>query len=278
MAEDKLRVLYVSSEIAPFLKKTEVAKYVRSLPEAMQQRGMEVRILVPRFGVINERKNRLHEVVRLSGINISVGEEDRPITIKVASIPQARMQAYFIDNDELFHRKQVFVDKQEKPFEDNHERAIFFCKGVIETVQKLGWAPDIIHCNDWVSGLVPLYVKTAYKKDPLFKNTKAVFTMFNTLNEQTFEEADLRTKILMEDVKPAALKALDGKPTDQTAFLRLACAYSDHVTASSQEAHDAFLPAVEDVLPNNKLTVIPEDENLNDAYEAVYQNVLEAVN
>ena len=154
----KLRILYVASEINPFLQTSAVADFVRKLPQAMQERGMEIRILVPRFGLINERKNRLHEVVRLSGINIAVGEEEKPLVIKVASIPNAKLQVYFIDNEDYFHRKSVFFDKNDNFYKDNDERAIFFCKGVLETVKKLGWAPDIVHCNDWMTSLIPLYI------------------------------------------------------------------------------------------------------------------------
>jgi starch synthase len=165
----KLRILYVASEINPFLQTTQVADFVRKLPQAMQERGMEIRILVPRFGIINERRNRLHEVVRLSGINITVGDEEKPLVIKVASVPNARLQVYFIDNDDYFHRKSVFVDSDNNFFPDNDERAIFFCKGALETVKKLGWQPDIVHCTDWMTALIPMYLKTTYKKDPIFK-------------------------------------------------------------------------------------------------------------
>src|SRR3989338_11641437 len=142
-----LRVLYVTSEILPFLEITRAANFVRQLPQGLQAKGVEVRILMPRFGCINERKNRLHEVVRLSGINITVGDEEKPLTIKVASIPNAKLQVYFLDNEDYFQRKSVLVDPVNNLFyKDNDERAIFFCKGVIETVKKLGWQPDIIHC------------------------------------------------------------------------------------------------------------------------------------
>ncbi len=124
----KLRILYAASEINPFLQTSEVADFIRRIPQVMQEKGMEIRILVPRFGTINERKNRLHEVVRLSGINISVGDEEKPLVIKVASIPNAKLQVYFIDNEDYFHRKSVFVDSDNKFHSDNDERAIFFCK------------------------------------------------------------------------------------------------------------------------------------------------------
>src|SRR6187551_1763611 len=203
----KLRILYVASEINPFLQTSEVADFVRKLPQAMQERGMEIRILVPRFGIINERKNRLHEVVRLSGINITVGDEEKPLIIKVASIPNAKLQVYFIDNDDYFHRKSALVDKDNKFHEDNDERAIFFCKGVLETVKKLGWAPDIVHCNDWMTGLIPMYLKTTYKKDPIFNNAKSVFTVYNNEFSHKFD-GNLHNKVRMIDIEDSNLTNL----------------------------------------------------------------------
>src|SRR4028118_591813 len=192
----KLRILYVASEIDPFLKISEAADLLRQLPQAMQERGMEIRILVPRFGLINERKNRLHEVVRLSGINISVGEDRKPLIIKVASVPSAKLQVYFIDNEDYFHRKSVFFDKENKFHSEDDERAIFFCKGVIETVKKLGWSPDIVHCNDWMTSLIPMYLKTTYKNDPMFKDTKSVFAVYNSFFAHKFD-GDLLEKARM---------------------------------------------------------------------------------
>ena len=214
----KLRILYVASEINPFLQITEVAEYVRKLPQAMQERGMEIRILVPRFGLINERKNRLHEVVRLSGINISVGDDEKPLIIKVASIPSAKLQVYFIDNEDYFHRKSVFLDKDNNFFDDNDERAIFFCKGVLETVKKLGWAPDVVHCNDWMTALIPLYLKTTYKNDPMFKDTKCVFTMYNNAFNYKFEGAILEKAKAM-DVSDEALAHL--RSADFEGFVKI---------------------------------------------------------
>jgi starch synthase len=177
---DKLKILYVTTEIDPFLKLSSAADFIRLLPQKLQEKGHEIRILMPKFGVINERRNRLHEVVRLSGINIRVGEEEKPLTIKVASIPNAKLQVYFLDNEDYFQRKSVLVDPVSNSFyKDNDERAIFFCKGVIETVKKLGWQPDIIHCHDWMTSFIPLYLRTHYKDDPMFKHTKVVFTLYN---------------------------------------------------------------------------------------------------
>ncbi len=177
---EKLRILFATMEIDPFLKLSEAADFIRSLPEGLQDKGHEIRILMPKFGVINERRNRLHEVVRLSGINIRVGNEEKPLTIKVASIPNARLQVYFLDNEDYFQRKSVLTDPENNQFhQDNDERSIFFCKGVIETVKKLGWTPNIVHCHGWMTSLIPLYLRTQFKEDPTFKDSKIVFTVYN---------------------------------------------------------------------------------------------------
>lgn len=201
------RILYVTSEIDPFLKISEISDFVRQLPQAMQEKGMEIRILMPRFGVINERKNRLHEVVRLSGINIPLGGDEHPLVIKVASIPTAKLQVYFIDNEDFFKRKYVFHDKSNVLFADNDERAIFFCKGVLETIKKLGWAPDIIHCNDWMSGLIPLYLKTTYKDDPMFKDSRVVYSVYDNLVSGAFDSSAIE-KAMMLDVETEMLEPL----------------------------------------------------------------------
>jgi starch synthase len=177
---EKLRILFATMEIDPFLRISQAADFIRQLPQGLQDKGHEIRILMPRFGVINERRNRLHEVVRLSGINIRVGTEEKPLTIKVASIPNARLQVYFLDNEDYFQRKSVLNDPKNQSFYgDNHERAIFFSKGVIETVRKLGWMPNIVHCHGWMTSLIPLYLKTHYKDDPMFSQSKVVFTVYD---------------------------------------------------------------------------------------------------
>lgn len=178
--EKKLRILFVTSEIEPFLKITSAADVIRQLPQKLQERGHDIRIFMPKFGVINERRNRLHEVVRLSGINIKVAGEEKPLTIKVASVPNARsLQVYFLDNEDYFKRKSALTNPTDNSFHlDNDERAIFFCKGVIETVRKLGWSPDIIHCHDWMTSFLPMYMRTHYQNDPMFRNTKIVFSVY----------------------------------------------------------------------------------------------------
>ncbi len=175
----KTKILFITHEMSPFLELSKISEVTRQLPQAMQEKGFEIRILMPRFGNINERRNRLHEVIRLSGMNIVVDNNDNPLIIKVASIPAARMQVYFLDNEEYFQRKHVFCDNAGKFFEDNGERTVFFCKGALETVKKLGWAPDVVHCHGWMSALVPAYIKTAYKDDPTFKEAKVIYSLYN---------------------------------------------------------------------------------------------------
>ena len=190
----KKRVLFVTQEMEPYTVANDISKLVRKLPQYTQEKGFEIRVLMPKFGNINERRHRLHEVVRLSGMNIIVDDDDFPLIIKVASLPGARMQVYFLDNEEFFKRKFVFHDEDEKPFEDNSDRMVFFCKGVMETVKKFGWAPDIIHCHGWMTSLVPLYFKTVYRDEPIFQNAKLIYSVYNnslgsTFTEKFFEKA-----------------------------------------------------------------------------------------
>lgn len=266
-----LRILYVASEINPFLKTTEVADFVRRLPQAMQERGMEIRILVPRFGLINERKNRLHEVVRLSGINISVGDEEKPLIIKVASIPNAKLQVYFIDNEDYFHRKSVFFDKEDNFYEDNDERAIFFCKGVLETVKKLGWSPDIIHCNDWMTSLIPLYVKTTYRNDPIFKESKTVFSFYNNKFTHKFGD-DLLYKVKMIDIDDSMLHPL--KTADYEGFVKMGVEYADAVINANEESTDSFKKLMADLADPKRIDIIEKDANFEESYFNLYNDLV----
>ncbi len=163
--EDK-RILYVSSEVVPYLAENEVSSMSYDVPKMINDQGGQIRIFMPRYGNINERRHQLHEVIRLSGMNLVVNDLDMPLIIKVASIPKERIQVYFIDNEDYFQRKAILNDAEGNFFEDNDERAIFFCRGVLETVKKLGWAPDLIHCHGWMTSLIPLYLKTSYKDEP----------------------------------------------------------------------------------------------------------------
>ncbi len=190
----KKRVLFVTQEMEPYTVASDISKLVRKLPQYTQEKGFEIRVLMPKFGNINERRHRLHEVVRLSGMNIIVDDDDFPLIIKVASLPGARMQVYFLDNEEFFKRKFVFEDENGEPFADNSDRMVFFCKGVMETVKKFGWAPDIIHCHGWMTSLVPLYLKTVYRNEPIFQNAQLIYSVYDnslghTFTDQFFEKA-----------------------------------------------------------------------------------------
>lgn len=271
----KLRILYVASEIAPFLQTSKVADFVRHIPQAMQERGMEIRILVPRFGTINERKNRLHEVVRLSGINIAVGDEEKPLTIKVASIPNAKMQVYFIDNEDYFHRKSVFVDKDNRFFEDNDERAIFFCKGALETIKKLGWSPDIIHCNDWMTSFIPMYLKTTYRKEPIFQHTKCIFSIYDNHFNHQFGK-DLIEKVKMNDIDDAAVAHLSQATFES--IIKTGIKYADMVISAEEEYSEKLQNLLNElknevVINHLPFTNLEQSQALSESYFNLYNEL-----
>ncbi|MBO7046922.1 MAG: glycogen/starch synthase [Prevotella sp.] len=174
----KKKILYINQEIAPYVPDTLMSLMGRDIPSAIQEKGYEIRIFMPKWGNINERRGQLHEVQRLSGMNLIIDDTDHPLIIKVASIQSAKIQVYFIDNDDYFNKRQMEKDEQGEDYPDNGERAIFFARGVLETVKKLRWVPDIIHCQGWMSAVVPLYIKTAYHDEPSFTNTKVVTSLF----------------------------------------------------------------------------------------------------
>ncbi len=223
----KKRILFIANEMSPYLELTEFSEVVNRLAIKSNESGYEVRCIMPRFGVINERRHRLHEVVRLSGINVSVDGEDFPLQIKVASLPNARLQIYFLDNEDLFKRKFVFADEDDTWFDDNWLRTIFYCKGALETVKKFGWPPDIIHCSGWMTGLIPLYIRTAYKKDPVFGNSKIIYT----IDQNTFKDkigADFVKKAMIH----SSIKEKDMEPfkdNNNVAMLRGGASYADAI-------------------------------------------------
>jgi starch synthase len=244
----KTKILFITHEMSPFLEISKIAKITRQLPQAMQEKGFEIRILMPRFGSINERRNRLHEVIRLSGMNIVINDNDNPLIIKVASLPTARMQVYFLDNEEYFQRKSIFRDTKEKFHDDNDERMIFFCKGAIETVKKLGWMPDVVHCFGWMSSLVPMYLKTSYKEDPMFKNTKVVYSVYENCFTESLHK-DLKTKSLMPEMS-----------TNDTALLKDSTCTSLHINAINYS--DAVIKADENI-DNAVMKFLSKQSNKN---------------
>ena len=225
------RILYVSSEVIHYLPETEVSSMSFEAPRMVNKQGGQIRIFMPRYGNINERRHQLHEVIRLSGINLVVNDLDMPLIIKVASIPKERIQVYFIDNEDYFKRKATLTDEAGKLFEDNDERAIFFAKGVIETVKKLNWAPDIIHVHGWLASLLPLYLKEYYKDEPLFKDSKVVTSVYAQSFEGTLNKA-LKDKVKFDEIDDDHLKNL--KLPDYVSLMKTAIDFSDGLIIGSQ--------------------------------------------
>jgi starch synthase len=266
----KARVLFVSQEIVPFLPETTISSVSRHLPQGIHDKGKEIRVFTPRFGKINERRHQLHEVIRLSGMNMIINDSDHPLIIKVASIPTARMQVYFIDNEEFFHRKAVLQDEEGKFFEDNDERSIFFVRGVLETVRKLGWAPDIIHCHGWMTSLMPLYVKKLFNQDPHFSETKVVYSAY----EQPFGDnldANLRQKIAFDGIDESLMPHLEVPTLDN--LHKTAISYSDAVINGSK-AIDSDL---ESFIRNLDVPYLDHggDENYISEIDQFYDGILE---
>ncbi|MCK0130173.1 glycogen/starch synthase [Flavobacteriaceae bacterium F08102] len=226
------RILFVSSEVVPYLPETDTASTSFEVSRQMHNKGAQTRIFMPRFGVINERRHQLHEVIRLSGMNLIINDMDMPLIIKVASIPKERMQVYFIDNDEYFKRKALYKDENGDLFDDNDERAIFFAKGVIETVKKLNWSPDIIHVHGWMASLLPLYLREYYKNDPLFEDSKIVTSLYNNGFEGTLND-HLVDKIKFDDIAEDKLTSLLPKPNHAN-LLKIAIENSDAVIRGSE--------------------------------------------
>ncbi|RSK41700.1 glycogen/starch synthase [Mangrovimonas spongiae] len=237
------RILYVSSEVVPYLPETEISSMSFEAPRMVNQQGGQIRIFMPRYGNINERRHQLHEVIRLSGINLVINDLDMPLIIKVASIPKERIQVYFIDNDEYFKRKATLTDEDGNLFPDNDERAIFFAKGVIETVKKLNWAPDIIHVHGWLASLLPLYLKEYYKGEPLFNESKIVTSIYNQSFDGTLNK-DMQSKIKFDDIDDDAIKVLK-KPTYNN-IMKLAIDYSDALIIGSEEIPEDITKHLDD--------------------------------
>ena len=231
MSNSAKRVLFVNSEITPYLPESDIANIGRYLPQGIQERKKEIRSFMPRYGCINERKNQLHEVIRLSGMNIIINDVDRPLVIKVASISAARMQVYFIDNEDYFHRKSIYFDENGKFFEDNCERAIFFARGVLETVKKLRWAPDIIHCQGWISQVLPIYLKKAYIDDPIFSNSKIVLSLYDDTPKENFPDG-FKEAVMMGNISEKDVDILND-PSGMN-LAKLAASYSDGVILGSE--------------------------------------------
>ncbi len=259
------RILYVSSEVVPYLPETEISSMSFETPRMVNQQGGQIRIFMPRYGNINERRHQLHEVIRLSGINLVVNDLDMPLIIKVASIPKERIQVYFIDNDEYFKRKATLTDEEGNLFEDNDERAIFFAKGVIETVKKLNWSPDIIHVHGWLASLLPLYLKQFYKDEPLFNESKIITSVYKSGFEKELN-SKLIDKIKFDNIDEDKLKDLK-KPTYNN-LMKVAIDNSDALIVGSEDLPEELTT----YLKKSKKPVLefhPKDE-FSEAYTNFY--------
>ena len=264
------KILYVNQEITPYVDDTYISTIGRFLPQSVQESGIDIRTFMTRYGLVSERRNQLHEVIRLSGQNIIIKDNDHPLIIKVASIPSVRMQTYFIDNENYFHRKSILCDpKTGKYHPDNDERAIFFAKGVLETVKNLGWSPDIIHCNGWISCLIPLYVKKVYMDNPLFALSKVVYSIYNdNFPKELNRSFTAKLKSTNVPAKDAALY----KSASFESTTKLAVDFSDAVVIG----HDEVLPELKDyVFDSGKLHMVHPQEDFISDYVALYEKVLE---
>lgn len=265
------KILFVNSEIFPYLPETHVAKIGRYLPQGIQERKKEIRSFMPKYGCINERKNQLHEVIRLSGMNIIINDVDRPLVIKVASISAARMQVYFIDNEDYFKRKQIDHDDDGNFFGDNAERAIFFARGVLETVKKLRWAPDVIHCQGWITQILPLYLKKVYREDPIFANSKVVLSLYDDMPGK-FDE-DLAGLVKFAGIQDTDIPLLENSTGINLA--KTAAQYSDGIIIGSEGVDSSLIEYSKElglpVLPYDGKAI--EDGSYIDSYNSFYDNL-----
>ncbi|MCD7899794.1 MAG: glycogen/starch synthase [Bacteroides sp.] len=267
------KVLFITQEMTPYVADSEMSIIGRTLPQTIQEKGREIRTFMPKWGTINERRNQLHEVIRLSGMNLIIDDTDHPLIIKVASIQSARMQVYFIDNDDYFQNRLEMTDENGKEYEDNDARTIFYARGVLETVKKLRWCPDIIHCHGWMTSLVPLYIKKAYNEEPSFRNTKVVFSVYENGFQSKFDE-NFSTKLLLKGITPEDVTTLNGKGVDYETLSKLAVDYSDGVIQNSAHIDNEIMKYANE---KQKLTLgYQQPDNYADACNSFYDQVWEA--
>ena len=271
----KARVLFISQDITPYLDETQIGKVARKLPQGIQERGKEIRTFMPKYGCINERRHQLHEVIRLSGMNLVINDVDHPLIIKVASIPTARMQVYFIDNEEYFSRKATLSDKSSgKFFDDNDERAMFFVRGVAETVKKLGWQPDIIHCHGWFTSLMPLYIKKYYQEDPLFADTKVVISVYEDEYPKALNKKFI-DKLSFDGFNKKDIKLLS-EESNCLNMLKQSIEYADGVIQASEKIN----PELEKCIKKSGKAFLGYKNDLEyiDAFNEFYDEILEEAN
>lgn len=268
--KDPKHVLFVSQEIFPYLEEeTTVRVLNRKLPQACQENGIETRTFMPKYGEINERRNQLHEVIRLSGMNLIIGGTDHPLLLKVASIQSARIQIYFIDNDDFFHRRKGLVDKDGNEYPDNDERCIFFARGSLETVQKLRWTPNVVCCSGWMSALTPLYLRKAFSDTPFFSESKIVVA----LNDDRFVKpfgADFVNKLLIRGVKAADVSAIVDKEVSYVDLMKVALDYADAVVLQTENVDPELLEYAE----SKGLPILPAQPDQTQSYVDFFKTLM----
>ncbi len=266
------KVLFITQEITPYVPETVMSRIGRSLPQAIQERGREIRTFMPKWGNINERRNQLHEVIRLSGMNLIIDDTDHPLIIKVASIQSARMQVYFIDNDDYFQNRLQITDENGVEYEDNDARTIFYARGVLETVKKLRWCPDIIHCHGWMTALAPLYIKRAYRDEPSFRGAKVIFSLYDNEFTTPFH-ADYPAKLMLKGITKKEVSKLKD-PINYTTLCKLAVDYADGIIQQDEHVNETVMEharkAGKPILPYQ-----PAD-HFADACNEFYDKILEA--
>ncbi len=230
------KILFITQEITPFVPETEISLVGRELPQAIQEKGKEIRTFMPKWGTINERRNQLHEVIRLSGMNLIINDTDHQLIIKVASIQPARMQVYFIDNEEFFKKRNLTKDTEGKEYTDNDARAIFYARGVLETIKKLRWCPEVVHCLGWMSALAPLYIRQVFNEEPSFRDSKIVVSIFEEDFKNHFD-ADFKKKLMLRGIEEETLKSLGDGPVDYVSLMKFAIDNSDGIIQHSAKVN-----------------------------------------
>ena len=267
----KKKILFASQEISPYLPETHMSNVGLNLPKHSIEQGNETRVFLPKFGVIKEKANNLHEVIRLSGMNLIIDDFDHQLIIKVASIQSARLQIYFIDKDEYFPKKVMFHDEKGTFLPNTEERMMFYCKGVIETVKKLGWSPEIIHCQGWFSSLIPMYIKKIFNEDPLFKDTKVIYNVFDTEYQDSINPVIVEKLLYENNLEKSDLDLLRN-PTFEN-LSKFAVSYSDAVIQGSENIDKNVL----DYMKKSELPFMgyPGEENYEDQYNNFFDSLVE---
>lgn len=259
------KVLYVSQEIYPYLEETNISNTSRYLPQAIQEKGKEIRAFMPKYGNINERRNQLHEVIRLSGMNLIIDDTDHSLIIKVASIQSARMQVYFIDNDDFFQNRETLVDTNGVEYDDNDERSIFFIRGVMETIKKLRWVPDIVHCHGWFSALAPLYIKKGYADDPCFRGARVIYSLYDESFSKALQNG-FAGKLRFDGIgDPEIEKIKERGDIDYINLMKLAIDYSDGVIQGSEKAS----PEIIEYIQEKGVKFLPYDTDFDKRVEMI---------